>query len=49
MEAVDLGGLLQMRNRLRGYAAGRDGALWQPEPLFDDLIKYGRGFDSLNR
>lgn len=49
MEATDLGGLLQMRNRLRGFAAGRAGKLWQPDPLFDELIKYGRGFDSLNR
>ncbi|HHS93944.1 MAG TPA: hypothetical protein ENK63_01175, partial [Rhodobacterales bacterium] len=49
MEAADLGGLLHMRNRLRDFSAGREGKIWQPDPLFDELIKYGRGFDSLNR
>lgn len=48
MEAADLCGLLKMRTRLRGYAEGRDGALWQPLPILDELIKYGRSFDSLN-
>lgn len=49
MEAADLEGLLKLRNHLRSFAAGRDGALWQPDGLFDDLIKNGRGFESLNR
>jgi 3-hydroxyacyl-CoA dehydrogenase len=49
MEAADLGGLLALRTRLRDWGADRDGALWQPQPLFDELIKNGRGFASLNR
>lgn len=48
MEAADLLGLLKMRTRLRGFCEGRDGALWQPGAIFDELIKNGRGFDSLN-
>lgn len=48
MEAADLLGLLKMRTRLRGFAEGRDGALWRPGAIFDELIKNGRGFDSLN-
>ncbi|GKY89491.1 enoyl-CoA hydratase-related protein [Sinisalibacter aestuarii] len=49
MEAADRTGLLVARNRMRGWAEGRDGALWAPDPMFDDLIKNGHGFDSLNR
>jgi 3-hydroxyacyl-CoA dehydrogenase len=49
MEAADLEGLLRVRNRLRGWAeVGRDADIWTPEPLFDELIKNGNGFDSLN-
>jgi len=48
MEAADRGGLLKLRGRLRDWAAGREGALWAPDALFDELIKNGRGFDSLN-
>jgi 3-hydroxyacyl-CoA dehydrogenase len=47
MQAGDLAGLLGLRRALPrlGEAGGIGG---QPSPLLDDLIKNGRGFDSLN-
>ena len=47
MMAADLEGLLRVRCDLLENAS-EDPAFWTPEPLFDDLIKNGRGFDSLN-
>jgi hypothetical protein len=47
MQAGDLAGLLSLRRALPrlGESGGIGG---QPSPLLDDLIKNGRGFDSLN-
>ena len=47
MQAGDLAGLLSLRRSLPrlGESGGIGG---QPSPLLDDLIKNGRGFDSLN-
>lgn len=46
MLSADLAGLLIVRNRLRDYAM--DDVFWTPAPLFDELIKNGQGFASLN-
>jgi len=47
MLAGDDQGLVDLRNHLRTMAAQGD-AFWKPEPLFDTLIKNGRGFGALN-
>ncbi|MEC8195251.1 MAG: 3-hydroxyacyl-CoA dehydrogenase family protein, partial [Pseudomonadota bacterium] len=47
MLAADDHGLVDLRNHLRTMAAQGD-AFWKPEPLFDTLIKNGRGFGALN-
>ncbi|WP_343079504.1 3-hydroxyacyl-CoA dehydrogenase NAD-binding domain-containing protein [Ostreiculturibacter nitratireducens] len=50
MQAADQRGLLALRNELRGYAAadGPGAWLWQPGALWDELIKNGKKFASLN-
>lgn len=47
MLAADQAGLLALRNDLRRYA-DTDGDFWQPCGLWDELIKYGQTFASLN-
>lgn len=47
MRAADQDGLLALRNDLRGYAAA-DGPFWEPSPLWDELIKYGKRFGDLD-
>ncbi|MDA5555520.1 enoyl-CoA hydratase-related protein [Shimia sp. MMG029] len=47
MMASDQMGLIPLRTQLRVLAEGGQ-AQWQPEPIFDELIKEARGFDSLN-
>lgn len=47
MQAGDLAGLLGLRRALPRLGA-MGGIGGQPSPLLDDLIKNGRGFDSLN-
>ncbi|MBO9397212.1 enoyl-CoA hydratase/isomerase family protein [Shimia sp. R9_2] len=47
MMASDQLGLIPLRTQLRVLAEG-DAEYWQPEPLFDELIKQAQGFDSLN-
>ncbi|SMP36221.1 enoyl-CoA hydratase-related protein [Shimia sagamensis] len=47
MQASDDYGLVPIRNHLRQMAEHGDG-FWKPEPLFDTLIKNGRGFGALN-
>lgn len=48
MLAADQEGLLAMRRELRDLARGEDGWFWTPAPLWDELIKNGRRFASLN-
>ncbi len=47
MMAADISGLLELKTALQGWAAA-EGEFWQPAPLFDDLIKNGQHFSSLN-
>lgn len=47
MQAADDHGLIDLRNHVRKLAEQGD-AFWKPEPLFDTLIKNGRGFGALN-
>ncbi|WP_299428770.1 enoyl-CoA hydratase-related protein [uncultured Shimia sp.] len=47
MQAADDHGLVDLRNHVRKLAEQGD-AFWKPEPLFDTLIKNGRGFGALN-
>ncbi|GAA6178579.1 3-hydroxyacyl-CoA dehydrogenase NAD-binding domain-containing protein [Shimia sp. NS0008-38b] len=47
MQAGDAFGLVMLRSHLRLMASSGN-ALWQPEPLFETLIKNGRGFGALN-
>jgi len=47
MLAADDHGLVDVRNHLRTMSAQGD-AFWKSEPLFDTLIKNGRGFGALN-
>lgn len=47
MQASDQAGLLATRNLMRGFAL-REGGLWSPDPLWDDLIRNGRRFGDLN-
>ncbi len=47
MQAGDDYGVMSLRNHLRLMAETGD-AFWRPEPLFDTLIKNGRGFGALN-
>lgn len=47
MMAADLAGLLRVRRDVEKLARD-DSALRDPEPLFDELIKNGLGFSSLN-
>ena len=47
MQASDDYGLVALRNHIREMAQHGD-AFWKPEPLFDTLIKNGRGFGALN-
>ncbi|SEO15655.1 short chain enoyl-CoA hydratase /3-hydroxyacyl-CoA dehydrogenase [Salinihabitans flavidus] len=47
MKAADLVGLLQIRSDLRRFAE-KDTWLWEPDPLFDELIRKGEDFESLN-
>lgn len=46
MMASDHMGLIPLRTQLRVLAQG-DQAEWQPEPLFDELIREARGFASM--
>ncbi len=49
MEVADRHGLLQVRNSLRNLVQdGGDPALFEPAPLFDELIKNGMNFGRLN-
>lgn len=47
MRAADQAGLLGLRNDLRGYAEEGD-SFWQPAQVWDELVKYGRGFADLD-
>lgn len=47
MMAADITGLLRIKRDLEGFAR-EDAGFWAPEPVFDELIKNGRGFASLN-
>lgn len=47
MMASDHMGLIPLRTQLRVLAQG-DQAEWQPEPLFDVLIREARGFASMS-
>jgi len=47
MQAADDHGLIDLRTQVRKMAEQGD-AFWKPEPLFDTLIKNGRGFGALN-
>ncbi|CUH52730.1 enoyl-CoA hydratase-related protein [Shimia marina] len=47
MHVADSYGLIAMRAHLRAMAM-HGAAIWQPEPLFDTLIKNGRGFGALS-
>ena len=47
MQAADDHGLIDLRNHVCKLAEPGD-AFWKPEPLFDTLIKNGRGFGALN-
>jgi len=51
MAAADRIGLLHARNLMRHWAGSGDLSLavWTPDPLFDDLLRTGRDFDTLNR
>jgi 3-hydroxyacyl-CoA dehydrogenase len=51
MHAADQAGLLQLRNFLQDKAEGATGAnpVWAPAAIWDELIKYGRRFESLDR
>ena len=46
MKAAELSGLLSLRNQLREFA--KEDKFWTPSPLFDEVIKAGHGFDTLN-
>lgn len=50
MEAADQVGLLHARNLMRAWSGAGDlsMAVWTPAPLFDELIRTGGNFDSLN-
>ena len=41
-------GLLPIRSRLLRRVADTSDPFWQPAPLFDELIKNGRGFSTMN-
>ena len=45
---ADRQGLPQVLDRIRGFAAGRQGWAWEPAPLLVDLVERGSNFDSLN-
>ncbi|WP_372887280.1 3-hydroxyacyl-CoA dehydrogenase family protein, partial [Shimia sp.] len=47
MMAADLSGLLHLKNDLAVFA-GEEAEFWTPDPVFDELIKNGETFDSLN-
>ncbi len=47
MKWADLGGLARVRQDLEALVE-QDPALWTPSPLFAELVKTGRTFDSLN-
>ena len=47
MEAADLAGILQIRNRLVGYAA-EDPTFWEPAVMLGEMIKNGRRFADMN-
>ncbi len=47
MQASDDHGLVDIRKHVR-LMAQHGSAFWKPEPLFDTLIKNGRGFGALN-
>ena len=47
MKTADMAGLVQIRKDLQTYAEAEP-EFWTPAPLLLDLIKTGRGFDSLN-
>ena len=44
----DLIGLPALLDRLRSYAAGRNGWAWTPAPLIGQLATKGRRFEDLN-
>ena len=48
MMAADLHGLLAVENEIRSFA-GQAPQFWAPAPLFDELIKNGLDFASLNQ
>lgn len=48
MKWADLTGLLKVRKDL-SVLAEADPHLWLPSPVFAELIKHGKGFDTLNR
>ena len=43
----DLRGVLRVKTDLEAFARDEP-QFWAPEPIFDDLIKNGQGFGSLN-
>lgn len=48
MVQADLIGLPAIRERLREYAAGRNGWAWTPAPLIEQLANSGGRFANLN-
>ncbi|GAA6162685.1 3-hydroxyacyl-CoA dehydrogenase NAD-binding domain-containing protein [Pelagimonas sp. KU-00592-HH] len=47
MKSADLAGLLTVKRDIEKNAP-MDGVFWRLEPVFDELIKNGQGFDALN-
>ncbi|MEQ9695511.1 enoyl-CoA hydratase-related protein [Shimia sp. SDUM112013] len=47
MQAADQAGLLHMKRELARFAS-EEPDFWTPDPIFDELSKNGRSFDSLN-
>ncbi|WP_284163294.1 enoyl-CoA hydratase-related protein [Frigidibacter sp. SD6-1] len=49
MRAADETGLLLLRDDLRRWADEAGDGFWTPAPIWDDLIREGRGFGDLDR